>query len=111
MKIKTAKDIVEASNMIIGNIVSQNKITIFNLVVDHGEGTMSSCAWTPTTKVAEHQSFLAVEDYSKIMILLMTHPRIKSLEYDEKDHMISAIFSAAPEIQEVERIEHPDEEF
>jgi len=110
LKIKTTKDIVIASNTVIGNIVSQAKITVFNLLVDHEEGTISNCMWTPTTKLADGKSFLAVDDYAKIMLLLMTHPRVKDLEYNEKENMISAVFSA-PEMQEVDRIERPDEDY
>ena len=64
-KIKTIKDIVEASNKIIGNIVSEKKLTRFCLTVDHEEGTISSCAWTPILATATRRGqFLAVEDYT-----------------------------------------------
>jgi hypothetical protein len=103
MKITTVKDVVEASNKILESLVSLRKLVIFNLLVDHGEGIVSNCMWTPTAKVAEHQNFMAVEDYTKIMLLLLNHPKIKNLEYDEKEQAITALF-LAPEMQEVDRI-------
>lgn len=109
LKIKTIKDIVGTANNIIEHLVSQKAMTGFNLLVDHGEGTLSNCAWTPTTKITQGQHFLAVEDYTKIMILLLTHPRVKELEYHEKEHTVTAVFSA-PEMQEVDQIENPYEE-
>lgn len=106
-KIKNVKDVVEASKKIIGHIISDNVETIFNLIVDHGEGTISYCAWTPTTRIKPGpQRFLAVEDYSKTLLLLLLHPRISNLEYDEKQHMISAVF-LAPELEEINHIENP----
>lgn len=107
MKIKTLKDIVGASQKIMECFIGKKRAATFNLVVDHGEGTASNCAWTPACKVSPGQSFLAVEDYDKIMVLLLTHPRIKNLEYDEKDNVVSAWFSA-PEIEEIQRIENPE---
>jgi len=55
------------------------------------------------------QSFLAVEDYTKLLILLLEHPKVQNLEYDEKNNAVTAIF-VAPEMQEVDRLEHPGEE-
>jgi len=52
------------------------------------------------------ESFLAVEDYTKLLILLLGHPKVRNLEYDEKNHCIMAVF-IAPEMQEVDRLEHP----
>ena len=105
MKIKTVKDIVDVANKVFESLVAdpQKKLTIFNLLVDHGEGTISNCTWTPTAKLADGHSFLAVEDYTKIMILLLTHPRIKDLDYDETQHMISAVLEA-PEMQEIDEM-------
>lgn len=111
LKIKTVKDVVEASNKIIEDLVANKRLTVFNLLVDHGEGTMSNCTWTPTSKVSAGQSFLAVEDYAKIMILLLTHSRIKDLEYDEKNHAVTAVFFGGPEIEEANRLENPEEEY
>lgn len=105
MKIKSTKDIVEVSNRVIELLVIHKKLAIFNLLVDHGDGTLSNCTWTPTAKVAENQSFLAAEDYSKIIVLLATHPRIKDLEYDEKQNAVTAVFHA-PEMEDIRRYEN-----
>jgi hypothetical protein len=111
LEIKSVRDIFEASRRIMEYLISQKKLAIFNVLVDHGEGTISNCMWTPTTKLADDKSFLAVEDYAKIMVLLLTHPKVKELEYNEKEHMITAVVFAAPEMQELDRIENPEEEF
>jgi len=83
VKIKTVKDVVEVSNKIIGHLVGDKKLAVFNILVDDEEGNVSNCTWTPTSKLADGNSFLAVEDYAKTIIILLTHPRIKGLEYDE----------------------------
>jgi len=130
-KIKTVKDVVDVSNKIIGELVSHEKLTAFILSVDHEDGTLSTCAFTPVSKISatfartepegtergyyyknlpnKAESFLAVEDYTKIMLLLLGHPKIRNLEYYEKDNSVMAIF-VAPEMQEVDRLEHPGEE-
>ena len=108
MKIKTVKDVVEASNKILGHLVGEQKLAIFNLLVDDGDGNISSCAWTPTSKLADGESFLAVEDYAKIIVLLLTHPRIKDLEYDEKNHQVTAVFWGSPELEELHQLENPE---
>jgi len=83
-------------------------ITPFTILVDHGEGTISQCTWTPTGAVGAPTSiagaFLAVEDYEKIMVMLLTHPKIKDLEFDGQ--MITAVF-LAPEMDEIQRLENP----
>lgn len=106
LKIKTLEDINEASHKIIEALVSKQKVAIFNLLVDHQEGTVSNCAWTPATQTGSNQKFLAVEDYGTIMLLLLKHPKITELEYDEEKNEINAIF-AAPELEEMNQLENP----
>ena len=108
VKIKTVKDVVEASNKIFGHLVGEQKLAIFNLLVDDGDGNISSCAWTPTSKLADGKPFPAVEDYAKIIVLLLTHPRIKDLEYDEKNHQVTAVFWGSPELEELHQLENPE---
>jgi len=110
LKIKTVEDAVAASNNILANLVSNaaHKLTEFNLLVDEGEGNMTNIAWTPTSQLADGKNFLMVEDYIKTIILLLTHPRITDIEYNEKEHVITAVFWA-PEIGKLQT-ENPYEE-
>lgn len=90
--------------MIIGKFVATGKEVTFNLLVDHGEGTISDAAWTPACAVGKDRKFLAVGDYSKILLLLQTHPRISELEYDDTKGMVTAVFKAE-EMQTLNELE------
>jgi hypothetical protein len=107
MKIKSVKDAVFVSNKIIEALVTERKLTQFMLNVDHGDGEVSSCSVNPTGKAKQGQSFLATGDYTKILVLLLTHPRVKNIEYDERRQTVFAWFSA-PEMEEVEQLEHEE---
>jgi hypothetical protein len=105
LKIKTLEDILAVSNMIIGRLVATGKVTTFNLLVDHGEGTISNASFTPACDIGKGKCFLAVTDYSKLLLLLQLHPRISELTYDDKEGMITALFKA-DEMQTIEELEH-----
>lgn len=110
MEIKTLQDIIDVSNKVIGKLVVKKGIATFGLVVDHGDGSLSNCAWTPAVAVGENQKFLAVEDYEKIMLMLQLHSRISHLSYNEKENLITAVFNA-PELEQIRKLENPSEEF
>lgn len=98
------KDAHEASDAIIAKLVSQKKLTYFNLVVDDGQGNIFNCYFTPTAQVKQGHRFMAVEDYLKIILLLKSHPKISQLSYNDKEGMILAIFEC-PELEEAERLD------
>lgn len=109
MKIKTVQDVHAAADLIIGSLATQRQTTYFSLLVDHGDGTLSnlmfSCATPlPMKKGEMPQSFVAVDDYAKLMLLLLKHPQIQDLEYDEEKGLVGAVF-ICPEMQEMDRFE------
>ena len=111
MKIVTIKDAVGASNKIIGNLVAHRKLTEFTLLVDEGDGGTSQCTFVPFGQVSTHETFCAVEDYTKLIVLLLTHPKIKDLEYDEEKNVVTGVLNVPDEMQEVDQIENPEREF
>ena len=90
MKIKSPEDIQTVSDKIIGQLV-KNRLTYFSIMVDE-EDISSSCFFSPVTKTSKNQSMIMVEDYEKILKLLLSHPKVSDIEYDEKGNVISAVF-------------------
>lgn len=112
MKIKTVKDVHDAADKIIGDMVTHQRVAYFTLLVDHGEGTVTNLMFAcdtplPKKKDGAPQRFVAVEDYAKLMLLLLKHPQVNDLEYDEKRGLIGAVF-CCPEAQELDRLDHPE---
>ncbi len=112
MKIKTVKDVHEAGAHIIGEMVRTGKVAYFSLVVDHNDGTLSNLMFACDTPLPREegkgpQRFVAVDDYAKLMLLLLKHPQVKDLEYDEKRNLIGAVFTCA-EMEELDRLDNPD---
>lgn len=109
MKIKTVKDVHDVYVKIMENFVGRHKPPYFNLLVDEGNGTVSHCYFQPSGPVKPGQSFMAVEDNAKVMLLLLRHPNVKHLEYDEKENMVCACFSCE-DMWEFLRLDHPEME-
>ena len=106
MKIKTLKDVHAAAQLILGDLVARKVVPYFNLLVDHGDGVLSNCMFSPATNITAGQNFMAVDDHEKVLVLLLKHPAVKDLEYREKDHMISGIFNC-PEMLKLNELEEP----
>lgn len=92
IKINSPEDVYVVSEKIIGNLVN-NKLTYFSVLVGE-EGTLSPCFFTPTAQVSKGKSLICVEDYEKILKLLLSHPHVSNIEYDEKRNMIFALFQS-----------------
>ena len=65
--------------------------TYFSLTVQDPHG-FSSCFFTPISKDKQHQAMMFVGDYEKVVRLLLSHPKIRHVEYEPRDHVIHAIF-------------------
>lgn len=90
-EIKTVQDIIDAGHEIIGHLV-QGKMTYFNLLVEEEAGS-SACFFTPASQLQDTgKHMIMVEDYEKILMVLLSHPDIESLEYDPERNMVTAIF-------------------
>lgn len=116
MKIDSVAAARQASDRILEKLVAGQGVAYFNLLVDEGDGVVSSCMFTPAVPVsgstlkATNQSlppgeFLAVDDYLKIMLLLLNHPKVLSLEYNEKENAVTAT------VTEIELAQARREEF
>jgi len=92
MKIKSVEDIAQAEERILGHLV-QGKLTYFSLLFGE-ESDISSCFFTPVTQLQKEGtgSMIMVDDYGKLLKVLLSHPNISRIEYDEKENMISAVF-------------------
>ena len=107
MKIKTVKDVHDVYVKIMENFVVRHKPPYFSLLVDEGDGTVSYCHFQPSGPVKPAQSFMVVEDNAKVMLLLLRHPNVQNLEYDEKENMVTAIFSCS-DMEEFNRLDNPN---
>lgn len=65
--------------------------TYFALTVMDPSG-FSSCFFTPISRDPDHQAMMFVGDYEKVVRILLSHPKIRHVEYSPEDHVIQAIF-------------------
>ena len=90
-KIKSIEDLDKVQNVILNKLVVGN-LAYFSLTVIDTTG-YSSCFFTPTSEIRkEKKTMIFVNDYEKILMLLLSHPNIKDIEYDGEENAISAIF-------------------
>jgi len=66
-------------------------LTYFNLTVADEDG-FSSCYFTPAAPLKKGGGTIRVDDYEKIVKLLLSHPKVRHIEYDPEGPCISAIF-------------------
>ena len=66
-------------------------VTYFSLTVADPYG-YSSCFFTPISQDKEHQKMMFVGDYEKILRVLLSHPKIRHVEYVPEWRVIQAIF-------------------
>lgn len=88
IKIKTIQDVKAVSDKAI-----EKKLTYFSVLFAE-ESSLSSCFFTPTSKLPNARGMIFVNDYEKVMKVLLSHPKIRELEYDEKENVISCVFSS-----------------
>jgi hypothetical protein len=101
MKIRNIEDIKAAGQRIIEKLIA-GKLTYFNLSVwENDSSSESACFFTPVTqlqlnrlKPGEPKQMIMVDDYEKIMKLLLSHPKIKDLNYIEKGNCVCASFDS-----------------
>lgn len=91
-KIQNIKDVREVGNVIIGKLV-KGSLAYFNLIVADLTGDVSNAFFTPTSKISEKKSMIFVSDYEKVMMLLLSHPKVSDLEYNEEENAVTAVFN------------------
>ena len=91
MKIKAIRDISGIFEKILSKLVKEN-LCYFSLCVSDSTG-FSQCFFTPTSEIRkEKKNMIFVQDYEKLLMLLLSHPKISDIDYDEEENAISAIF-------------------
>lgn len=93
-KIKSIEDVRSIQDKIIGQLVLGN-LTYFSLAIEEDE--FSSCFFIPSTYGTPSRVFLRLimlEDYEGLLAILLSHPFVSDIEYDEKNNVIHAIFKS-----------------
>ncbi len=99
--INDLKDIKQVGDIIIGNLI-EGKVTSFYLIVKEPSG-FGYCSFTPFANT-QNEKFMCVDDYKKVMMLLLSHPCVKQLSFDPKNNVVNAFFDN-PYCEEWEELE------
>ena len=99
MKI-TKKNYKKVLGKILKNIAEKGRTVYFSICYCELD-TLSPCYFTPVAPIREGYC-LFVDDYEKLLVLLLTHPKVKEIEYDEKEGCIMANFETPKEYWEEE---------
>jgi len=108
VKIKTVADAKQVANDCIGQLVTDQRLVYFSLLVSDLEGNVTNCYFSPTAPIypkiggiVEKKSIF-VNDIGKLLRMLLSHPKITNLKYDPKENVISACFQDEAESTEEE---------
>ena len=88
---------------VLGKIISElkkGKIVYFDIACWELD-CISSCQFTPVVLEGKNQ-YMFIDDYEKILVILLTHPKVKDLEFNEKEGCITADFEVPLEYLEDE---------
>ena len=97
MKIKTLNDAKTVGDLCIGKLVTEKSLVYFSILVAQ-EYSASNCFFSPVSEIRkDKKKMIFVEDIEKLIRLLLSHPQVNDLEYDEKENMISATFQDSGE--------------
>jgi len=92
MKIKDLDDAKKVGDICIGKLVMEKSVVYFSILVCQ-EYSASNSYFSPVSELrGEKKKMIFVEDIEKLIRLLLSHPQVSDLEYDEKENMISATF-------------------
>jgi len=97
--IASVEDFKRIENQVMGAFIVNRRLTYFALVVADDSG-FSNCYFTPTSQTREKEMVLFVGDYEKIVRLLLSHPKVRHIEYDPEGPCISAVFEDPYPFQE-----------
>jgi hypothetical protein len=92
MRIKSVEDIRPIENKLVERLLEGN-LTYFSLVFVE-EDEISNCCFTPTSRLPAKDTMIFVGDYGKLLKILLSHPNISDIGYDEKDNAVTAIFES-----------------
>ena len=92
MKIKDVHDAKKVGDICIGKLVMEKSLVYFGILVCQ-EYSASNCFFSPVTEIRkDKKKMIFVDDIEKLIRLLLSHPQVSDLEYDDKENMISATF-------------------
>ena len=92
MKIKDVHDAKKVGDICIGKLVMEKSVVYFNILVTQ-DYSASNCFFSPVSDLrGEKKKMIFVDDIEKLIRLLLSHPQVSNLEYDDKENMISATF-------------------
>ena len=95
----TKENLKKVIEKILNKVVTEGNLVYFNIGYWDSSG-ISPCHFSP---VVPHKArYVFVDDYEKILVMLLTHPNIKDIEYNEKEGCISAFFEVPEEYGEEE---------
>lgn len=84
------EDFEQLEGRIIGDLV-KGRLTYFALTVTDSTG-FSSCFFSPAAPLKKGDKTLFVQDYGNIVRLLLSHPKVRHVEYVPQGPAISAVF-------------------
>jgi hypothetical protein len=100
MKIKDVADARKVADQCIEKLVAEQSLVYFSILFAQ-EYSASNCFFSPTSDLrGEGKKMLFVDDIEKVIKLLLSHPKVSDLEYDEKENMISATFQDETPVEE-----------
>ena len=100
MKI-TKKNYKKVLGKILTEIAEKGRTVYFSIAYWEFD-TISPCYFTPIAPLRKGDYCLFPDDYEKILVILLTHPRIKEVVYNEKEGCIMASFETPEEYWEEE---------
>jgi len=95
MKI-TKENYKEVLGKILKIIAEEGKTVYFNIAYWEFDG-VSPCYFTPIAPLRKGDYCLFPDDYEKLLVMLLTHPKVREIELDEEEGSITAIFDVPEE--------------
>lgn len=94
MKIKDVLDAKKVQHLCMEKLIGEKSLVYFSILVDQ-KGVCSNCFFSPVSESrgANKQKMIFVDDIEKLIRLLLSHPKVSDLKYDEKENMIQAVFT------------------
>jgi len=89
-KISDLEDWKAIEEKVLGDLL-HGKAAYFGLLVWEGTSA-TSCFFSPAVTGRGDKGTLFVGDYERLVRLLLSHPKVKDIEYNPKERMISAVF-------------------
>ena len=103
----TKKNLGKVVEKIMNKVIGERRIVYFNIGYWDLNG-VSPCFFTPI--VLDGKKYhMFIDDYEKILVLLLSHPKVREIEYDEKEGCVSAFFDVPEEYWKEEEVEELEE--